>query len=130
MPFFALRVDSYERTYAGMLTWEPLMARDLALLYPLYPAPELQSEPAPIATTTASSTSASATTTPAVVRQPVQATARTRFEDEVVANHDVRVLRDTDGRTLILYGYADKRTLLIVRDEASFEALLARLKAE
>jgi hypothetical protein len=124
-PFFALRVDSYERTYAGMLTWEPLLARDLALLYPLYPAmeaplPDLD----PVASTTASST------VPAAIATPVQAVARTRFEDAIVANHDVRVLRDTDGRTLILYGYADKRTLLIVRDEASFEALLARLKAE
>src|SRR5690606_35153256 len=37
--FFALRVDSYERTYAGMLTWEPLMLRDLGILYPLRPVP-------------------------------------------------------------------------------------------
>lgn len=120
-PFFALRVDSYERTYAGMLTWEPLMLRDLEILFPLYPA---QAAPVqPVATTTAS------TTTPAP-SVPVQATALTRFEDVVVANHDVRVLRDTQGRSLILYGYTDKRTLLIVRDEAAFEALLERLKSE
>ncbi|MES2668482.1 MAG: hypothetical protein V4644_02230 [Patescibacteria group bacterium] len=123
--FFALRVDSFERTYAGMLTWEPLMARDLALLYPLYPAREAAVEPLPVA-----ATSTASTTVPALTRTPVQATARTRFEDAIVANYDVRVLRDTDGKTLILYGYADKRTLLIVRDEAAFEALLARLKNE
>jgi|GEM_PF-641085 len=126
--FFALRVDSYERTYAGMLTWEPLMTRDLEVLYPLYPAEEISRPDVVIATTTASSTPI-ATSTP-VFSAPVQASARTRFEDTIVANHDVRVLRDTNGRSLILYGYADKRTLLIVRDEAAFEALLARLKAE
>lgn len=122
--FFALRVDSYERTYAGMLTWEPLMARDLGALYPLHPAQETRTEDeSPTATTTAS-------TTQAVVAPATQASARTRFEDTIVANHDVRVLKDTDGKTLMLYGYADKRTLIIARNEVSFEALLARLKSE
>lgn len=123
-PFFALRVDSYERTYAGMLTWEPLMLRDLALLYPLYP---VESAPA-VEEETATSTATS--TIPETPRFAIEAPARTRFEDAIVANHDVRVLRDTEGRSLILYGYADKRTLLIVRDEAAFEAMLARLKSE
>lgn len=124
-PFFALRVDSYERTYAGILTWEPLMQRDLALLYPLYPVESIPEEV--VATSTASTTVATTTPTP---RFATEAPARTRFEDAIVANHDVRILRDTEGRSLILYGYADKRTLLIVRDEAAFEALLARLKSE
>jgi len=123
-PFFAFRVDSYERTYAGILTWEPLMQRDLALLYPLYPVETSEEE---VATSTASTTVATTTPTP---RFATEAPARTRFEDAIVANHDVRVLRDTEGRSLILYGYADKRTLLIARDEAAFEALLARLKSE
>jgi hypothetical protein len=127
-PFFALRVDSYERTYAGILTWEPLMHRDLALLYPLYPVETPPAIEETVATTTATSTTS--TTTSTVATFTTEALARTRFEDAIVANHDVRILRDTEGRSLILYGYADKRTLLIVRDEASFEALLARLKAE
>ncbi|MDQ1299686.1 MAG: hypothetical protein QG636_354 [Patescibacteria group bacterium] len=127
-PFFALRVDSYERTYAGILTWEPLMHRDLGLLYPLYAVENAPAIEETIATTTATSTIA--TTTKAAPVSSIEASARTRFEDAIVANHDVRILRDTEGRSLILYGYADKRTLLIVRDEASFEALLARLKAE
>lgn len=122
--FFALRVDSYERTYAGMLTWEPLMLRDLSVLYPLYPTP---AAPEPVASTTATSTAA--TSTP-IMLDPVPASALSRFSDAVVANHDVRILRDTSGRSLLLYGYADKRTLIIARDEAAFEALLPRLKAE
>ncbi len=124
--FFALRVDSYERTYAGMLTWEPLMMRDLALLYPLYPA-RVEEPQVETASSTASTTPA--TSTP-VRLDPVPAVAFTRFADAVVANHDVRILRDTAGRSLMLYGYADKRTLIIARDEAAFETLLTRLKAE
>lgn len=129
-PFFALRVDSYERTYAGMLTWEPLMERDLALLFPLYPASQVEIQEPIVATSTATATStASASSTPRFETRP-QAAALTRFSDTIVANHDVRVLRDTNGKSLILYGYADKQTLLIVRDEAAFEALLGRLKGE
>lgn len=123
--FFALRVESYERTYAGMLTWEPRMQRDLDVLYPLYPAasvPVPEAVPASLTATTTVSTS-----TPVFV-DPVPAQARTRFDDAVVANHDVRILRDTAGNALLLYGYADKQTLLIVRDEDAFETLLARLK--
>jgi hypothetical protein len=124
-PFFVLRVDSYERTYAGMLTWEPLMERDLAALYPLYPAPAV---PAPAAAPVASTTQTNASSTPPAPSEPIQAQALTRFADAIVANHDVRVLRDTSGKSLILYGYADKRTLIIARDESAFEALLARLQ--
>lgn len=128
-PFFALRVDSYERTYAGMLTWEPLMFRDLSLLYPLY-APE-EAPAIPLEDSVATSTQASSTQNVRPEPVPLQpASALTRFTDTVVANHDVRILRDTNGRPLILYGYADKRTLLIARDEAAFEALLVRLKSE
>jgi len=123
--FFVLRVSSYERTFAGMLTWEPLMERDLGLLYPLYasaPTPEPT-----IDLTTASSTEAVASSTP--VAEPVSTlpTSRVRFEDAIVANRDVRILRDTSGRSLLLYGYADKETLIIARNEASFAALITRL---
>lgn len=121
-PFFALRVTSYERTFAGMLTWEPVLLRDLAALYPSYPEDAIE-VPVLDAGATASTTSS---TTPAAL-PPAQ--ARTRFEDGVVANHDVRVLRDTRGRSLVVYGYADKETLVIARDEAAFSALLTRLSA-
>ena len=98
--------------------------RDLAALYPLYSTPV---PPEETATSTATST---ATTTQPEIIDLGPAPALSRFTDSVIANHDVRVLRDTAGRSLVLYGYADKRTLLIVRNEAAFEALLARLKAE
>lgn len=122
--FFVLRVSSYERTFAGMLTWEPLMERDLGLLYPLY-----ASAPIPEATVdlnTASTSSSTASSTP-VVAQATILVSKVRFEDAVVANRDVRILRDTSGRSLMLYGYADKETLIIARNEASFAALITRL---
>jgi hypothetical protein len=105
-PFFILHVTSYERTFAGMLGWEPTIASDLAVLYP--PLPD---------------TSPVSGTTP-------QLSANTgRFIDNVVANHDVRELKDGSGRTTLMYGYRDKETLIIARNEAAFTAILTRLAA-
>lgn len=112
-PFFIFRVASFERTFAGMLAWEPDMGDDLAVFYPPYPE-------APITgTTTATSTAASTA--------PAAKAFGPSFADEVVDNHDVRVLRDSAGRSILLYGYQDKQTLVIARNEAAFTELLARL---
>jgi len=127
--FFILKVDSFERSFAGMLAWEPSMAQDLGLLYPAYPAPAAPVEaPANIATTTATSTpktkgKAVAAPAPVVVAAP----APLAFDDEVVASHDVRVLRDSNGKSLIIYGFWDQTTLIIARDEAAFSELVNRL---
>ena len=120
-PFFILRVNSYERTFAGMLGWENRMRNDLELFYPAYA--DIIPEPEPVATTTATTTSDLIASPPALTL-PSQA-----FSDAIVANIDVRVLKDALGRTLILYGYSDKETLIIARDEAAFMTLVARLAA-
>jgi hypothetical protein len=99
-PFFILQVESYERTFAGMLEWEPSMYESLSTLYPEYAA------------------SGANSTLPAA-----------QFIDETVDSHEVRALKDNSGRTLVLYGYADKQTLIIARNEAAFTLLLNRLQA-
>jgi hypothetical protein len=111
-PFFALRVLSYERTFAGMLEWEPTIGNDLSVLYPPYPAP-----------VTAASTTASSTA-PVYAPQYVPS-----FIDEVVDNHNARALKDAHGNTLIIYGYADPQTLIIARDEKAFTLLISRLQS-
>ncbi|MGB4076490.1 MAG: hypothetical protein WBK28_02180, partial [Minisyncoccia bacterium] len=104
-PFFILRVSSYERTFAGMLEWEARMERDLASFYPRYTNSALLSE------------------------TQNDFSIRIGFRDEVVGNRDVRVLRDSADRAVLLYGYRDKKTLLIARDEGAFLELLERLEA-
>ena len=51
----------------------------------------------------------------------------TDFVDAVVDNHDVRILKDAAGRSLMLYGFKDQQTLIIARDEAAFTLLVDRL---
>ena len=110
-PFFILSVTSYTDTFAGMLSWEPSMPRDLAGLFP------------PSVETAATTTSATrvATTTNQTLRLPVQ------FVDSVVANHDVREYRDAAGHTVMLYGYWNQSTLIIARNAAAFTELVDRL---
>lgn len=122
-PFFVLRVSSYERTFAGMLAWESSMAHDLGTIYPPY-----QNSPF-VAQQNASSIAATSSVpkgTTIIIPPP---TAPLGFSDEVVANHDVRVLYDAQRRVIVLYGYRDKNTLIIARDRAAFAALLDRLSS-
>lgn len=104
--FFVLPAQSYADTFAGMLLWEPTMLRDLGDLYP--PLPSV------VASTTAS-------TTP---KAPPRATPG--FVDEVVGNHDARVYRDEEGRSRMLYGYWNERTLVVARDPEAFAELIRR----
>lgn len=104
--FFILSVSSYGDTFAGMLSWEPMMPRDLGALFPAYPANV--------------GTSTSATSTPKV-SIPVT------FRDEVVANHDVRVYRDAVGRSILLYGYWNQTTLIVARDPEAFTEIAGRI---
>jgi hypothetical protein len=108
-------VTSYERTFAGMLAWERSMMRDLVTLYPSREGGNLT----PTATSTIIGTS-----TPVFV-EPIR--PQDAFTDAIVANHDVRVLRDTAGQSLVLYGYVGKDLLILARDEAAYAALLGRL---
>lgn len=105
-PFFILSVASYGDTFSGMLSWEPDMPSDLSPLFPAY---------APTVASTSATSSA-----------PAQAAG---FRDEVVGNHDVRVYRDAQGQSVILYGYWNQGTLVIARDPEAFSVLLERLAA-
>ncbi|MBI2409851.1 hypothetical protein HYV30_02290 [Candidatus Kaiserbacteria bacterium] len=110
-PFFILSVTSYGSTLSGMLGWETVMPSALALLYPPYRAAG--------ASATASSTAATSTV-------PVPAVAA-GFRDEDIVNHDVRIYRDSERRSIILYGYWNQSTLIIARNPEAFAEILERL---
>ena len=101
-PFFIISVSPFGVTFAGMLLWETGILRSLARLYPPYPA--------------------AVATTSVVMTVPKEG-----FVDEVVANHDTRIYRDSAGRSVLMYGYWDQKTLIIARDEVAFAAILDRL---
>jgi hypothetical protein len=93
VPFLALRVSSYERSFAGVLAWEPRMGGALGPLFGF----EVEEETVPI------------------------------FVDVVVGNLDARILRDSAGRIVLVYGYPSKDVLIITGSEAAFRAIAVRL---
>lgn len=113
-PFFILSVGSYRATFSGMLSWERTLLTDLGPFFPLYPEAKTQE-------------TASSTTTPSTATTTPVAASKSGFRDEVISNHDVRIYRDTQGRSIMLYGYWDQQTLVIARDPAAFAEILARL---
>lgn len=112
-PFFILSVASYGDTFAGMFSWEQGMPRDLKALFPPF-AKGFGGQ-------AASSTIATATTSTPDIKP--------EFRDEVVNNHDVRIYRDTAGRSIMLYGYWNQTTLVIARNPEAFSEILERLRA-
>jgi hypothetical protein len=103
-PVFIFKVDSYENAYAGMLSWEETMLKDLAPLLPKNI----------VATTTVKKVTASAATS-------------TPFRDQVIKNKDTRVGRDASGKSVLYYSFPDKETLIITTNEATLVELFARL---
>jgi len=124
--FFILSVDSYGETFSGMLSWEGVMQRNLGILFPAYPI----SVP-----TTSIATSTLATSTPKTAKKTTATTTATSsppvvfvgFRDEVINNHDTRVYRDAERRSILIYGYWNQKTLVIARDPAAFTEILNRL---
>jgi hypothetical protein len=48
------------------------------------------------------------------------------FLDEALRNKDLRILQDNGGKTILLYSFIDKQTLLITKNENVFNAILAK----
>lgn len=112
-PFFIFKVASFESTFRGMLDWEATIAKDLSLFYPAHTDPE-PSDQRPVEETPPVETPEASVPT---------------FTDQSIANNDVRILLDSKGRTVLLYGYRDKTTLIIARDAAAFTEIVGRLAA-
>jgi hypothetical protein len=58
---------------------------------------------------------------------PATTTGSNLFQDEVLESHDIRVLRDISGASIVLYGYINPSTLLIAADEKAYQEILDRL---
>lgn len=129
-PFFILSVSSYGNTFSGMLWWEKSMPRDLSALWGGAPSLAIASSTAATISPPVSGNAARGTTTAIASTSSGQATTAARvtgFRDEVIGNHDARVYRDEAGRSILLYGYWDKTTLVLARDPGAFIEILQRL---
>lgn len=104
LPFLILKTSSIENTYAGMFNWEKNMRRDFEELFMLGSHDqniEISSTSTPISTES--------------------------FSDAVLANNDVRILRNENNQTELLYGIVDKQTVIITVNNIVFKEITNRL---
>ncbi|MDP2650346.1 MAG: hypothetical protein Q8P16_02160 [bacterium] len=101
VPFILLSTNSYGYAFSGMLAWEPRMEEDLA--------PFMSPRGGPATPVTAGF-------------------GRNEFTDTVVENIDVRILRDANGETRLLYAFDGRDTIIITTNLRSLVELANRIR--
>lgn len=101
-PVLIIPIASYERAFAGMLAWESAMNIDLSPLF---------------------------TAVPPQTRDASGLSVERQFEDAVMRNYDVRVLRDDSGAMELFYSFPARNILIIAESPNSFIEILSRLRA-
>lgn len=104
-PFLIFKTDSFENAYSGMLEWEHSVPVELK---PVFERGD-----------------GWATTTPAY---GPGSTSRSYFAHAVISNMDARTLPSTNGKTILIYSFPDKNTLLITTNEKTFSTLITKLR--
>lgn len=103
VPVLVLPLTDYEHAFAGMLGWEKSISDDLRPLFTHVPAETLMSDGTLVSR---------------------------KFEDVIIQNYDVRVLKDATGTVRLLYSFPTRNFLIIAESPNSFVEVLSRLRAE
>ncbi|MDB5238251.1 MAG: protein of unknown function with transrane region [Candidatus Kaiserbacteria bacterium] len=101
-PVLVIPVTSYDRAFAGMLSWEAHMNADLSPIFTAVPM------------TTVDAAGLPATRT---------------FVDDVTHNYDVRELKDNSGAVELYYSFPTRGILVIAESPYTFTEILSRLQA-
>lgn len=102
VPVLIIPASSYERAFAGMLAWEAAINENLSPFF----------------------TSVS----PLFIDENGLLVER-QFEDAVMLNYDVRVLKDDAGAVKLLYSFPTRNFLVIAESPYSLTEILSRLRA-
>ena len=102
-PLLVIPVNSYERAFAGMLTWEKNINGDLSPIF---------------------------TGVPRLLQNPDGLVVERAFEDAIMRNYDVRTLKDDAGNIQLYYSFPTREFLIIAESPYSFTEILSRLRAE
>lgn len=107
-PYIVAKVTSFDTAFGGLLAAEENLSSDLSPLFGTEVDETFDPDNQDFASTTPS--------LPAF------------FVDDVVRNHDVRVLRDRLEAERIVYGFVSQNTVVITTDRATFSAIAEAVK--
>ena len=51
------------------------------------------------------------------------------FEDGIVQNKNARILRDNEGKTVLMYVFADDNTVILTNSDAAVGEIITRLNS-
>ena len=102
--FIVLKIDSFENAFAGMLKWEKDIEDDLEEVFHI-----------------SGDTILSNATSTKIIKPR-------KFEDVVIKNNDVRVLRDGQEGIVFLYTFIGKDTLILTTRLETLEELTERMR--
>lgn len=140
-PFLFLSVASFDNAFEGMHRWEEKMAGNLSSIFFI---PETKKETGEVignnlggtassTLVTSSATSGASTTTSSGTNNATVASSTANefatnniFEDKIIRSKDVRVLKNTAGKIILLYSFLDQKNLVITTNERTFGELLDR----
>ncbi len=106
-PFIFASVASFGNVVDGMLRWEKDMAENLEPLF------------GGVGSEALSASQIISTSTPVVV-------APSKFVDLIIKNKDVRALKNSSGKIVLLYSFLDPKNLVITTNEQTFREILNR----
>ena len=101
-PYFIFKVADYSNAFEGILAWEKSMAKDIGGFF------FLNSD------------------NPTVYDPDYQP----QFEDSVIQNKDIRVLKTRSGDISVFYSFIDRSTIVITTNEEAFKALIAGIETK
>ena len=106
-PFIIFRSSYFENAYAGMLDWEKDLEKDVQVLFRL-----------------------SGYENSGNILSELSAPNTKKFEDLVIVNKNVRLIRNEKGEIILLYAIIDKETIIITVNERTFKEIVDRLNKE
>lgn len=105
-PFVIFKTSSSDNTFAGMLEWESRLESDFQTMFRLNGGG------------------------PTGLLRQIEQNENYQFEDAVVANKDIRQIKNAEGMVILLYSIVDKNTVIITVDANTFKELISRLNKE
>jgi hypothetical protein len=105
LPFIIFKTTSFENTYAGMLDWEKDLKKDFGVLF------RLNGEITGL-------------------ENILKPSKPYKFEDATVANQDVRLLKDDNGKIIFVYSILWKDTIVLTTSDVALKEIINRLNKE
>ncbi|MFA5838880.1 MAG: hypothetical protein WC849_03010 [Candidatus Paceibacterota bacterium] len=126
-PFLILKTSSFENAFTGMLDWEKDMERNLESIFIQSLNPDTTNTGEVPEKIDLSKTIQGTSTTTTTTTSEEFVNVKKVFSDMVVKNKDARVIKDKKGEPILMYAFADRKTIVITTNQYTMTEIFDRL---